>query len=102
MDDSYCETGPAFDTSVRRELKINASQIKRVDAGLELGEASSTVTVEGGVGQLETETATLSNVKPARDFIELPLSQFGRGDINVMYVTAGVNMIGCCDVVVNG
>ena len=60
------------------------------------------MTVEGGVGQLETETATLSNVKPARDFIELPLSQFGRGDINVLYVTAGVNMLGCCDVVING
>src|SRR5439155_23265051 len=56
----------------------------------------------GGVGQVETETATLSNVKPARDFIELPLSQYGRGDINVLYVTAGVNMVGCCDVVING
>src|SRR5207249_3060335 len=93
---------PGFKTFVRTRVDLNASQIKRVDASLELGEASTTVTVEGGVGQVETETATLSNVKPARDFIELPLSQFGRGDINVMYVTAGVNMLDCCDVVING
>ncbi len=95
-------TTPGFKTFVRIGVDLNSSQIKRVDAPLEVGETTSTVTVEGGVGQLETETATLSNVKPARDFVELPLSQFGRGDINVLYVTAGVNMLGCCDVVING
>lgn len=95
-------TTPGFKTFRRTRVDLNASQIKRVDATLEVGEASSTVTVEGGVGQVETESATLSNVKPARDFVELPLSQYGRGDINVLYVTAGVNLVGCCDVVING
>jgi hypothetical protein len=95
-------TTPGFKTFVRTKIDLNSSQIKRIDASLEVGEVSSTVTVEGGVGQVETETATLSNVKPARDFIELPLSQYGRGDTNVLYVAAGVNMLGCCDVVING
>ncbi|MGH9425642.1 MAG: carboxypeptidase-like regulatory domain-containing protein, partial [Terriglobia bacterium] len=95
-------TTPGFKTFVRTRVDLNASQIKRVDASLELGEVTDKITVEGGIGQLETETATLANVKLARDFIELPLSQFGRGDTNVLYVTAGVNMVGCCDVVING
>ncbi|MEW5977074.1 MAG: TonB-dependent receptor [Acidobacteriota bacterium] len=95
-------TSVGFKAFLQTRVDLNASQIKRVDVRLELGEVTDKITVEGGVGQLETETATLSNVKPARDFIELPLSQFGRGDINVLYVTAGVNMVDCCDVVING
>jgi carboxypeptidase family protein len=95
-------TAAGFKTFVRTRVDLNSSQIKRVDAKLELGEVSDKITVDGGVGQLETETATLSNVKPSRDFIELPLSQFGRGDTNILYVTAGVNLVGCCDVVING
>ncbi|PYV08810.1 MAG: hypothetical protein DMG23_12675, partial [Acidobacteria bacterium] len=75
-----------FKSYVRTDIDLNSSQIKRVDAALELGAVTSEVTVRGGPGQVETETATLSNVKPARDFIELPLSQFGRGDVNILVV----------------
>jgi hypothetical protein len=91
-----------FKSYVRTDIDLNASQIKRVDAALEVGAVASAVTVRGGPGQVETETATLSNVKPARDFIELPLSPFGRGDTNILYVAAGVNNVGCCDIVING
>jgi hypothetical protein len=34
--------------------------------------------VEGGLTQIDTESATLSNLKTARDFAELPLSVFCR------------------------
>ena len=95
-------TAPGFKTFVRTKIDLNSSQIKRVDASLELGEVTDKITVEGGIGQVETETATLSNVKPARDFTELPLSQYGRGDANILNVAAGVNNVGCCDVVING
>ena len=46
--------------------------------------------MEGGLTQVETETATLSNLKTARDFAQLPLSVFGRGWANITNVTAGV------------
>src|SRR5437867_12807552 len=59
-------TAPGFKMFVRTMVDLNSSQIKRVDAALEVEEASSTVTDEGGVGQVESERATLSNVKPAR------------------------------------
>ena len=67
-------TAPGFKTFLQTRVDLNASQIKRVDVKLELGEVTDKITVEGGIGQLETETATLSNVKLARDFIELSLS----------------------------
>src|SRR3989442_11427526 len=91
-----------FKSYVRTDLDLNSSRIKRVDAALEVGAVTSAITVRGGPGQVETETATLSNVKPARDFIELPLSVFGRGDTNILVVAAGYNSVGCCDVVING
>jgi hypothetical protein len=39
---------------------------------------------------VETEAATLSNLKTARDFAQLPLSVFGRGWANITNVTAGI------------
>src|SRR6185295_10537677 len=62
----------------------------RIDLKLELGDVATTVTVEGGSSQIETETVSLSNVKTSRDFAQLPLSVFGRGWANITNVTAGV------------
>jgi hypothetical protein len=100
-------SAPGFKTFARSPIVLDSSQIKRVDANLELGEATSTVTVTGDIGQLETETASLSNVKSVQDFTELPQSVYGRGWPNVVFVTAGVQSgdgatNGCCGVVVNG
>src|SRR6266849_10357886 len=58
-------SAPGFKSFVRSPIVLDSSQIKRVDANLELAEATSTVTVTGDIGQLETETASLSNVKTA-------------------------------------
>jgi hypothetical protein len=79
-----------FKTFVRTKVDLDSNQIKRVDMTLEVGEVTSTVTVEGGLGQVETETATLSNLKTSRDYTQLPLSIFGRGWANITNVTAGV------------
>ncbi|MCL4854256.1 MAG: carboxypeptidase regulatory-like domain-containing protein, partial [Bryobacteraceae bacterium] len=70
-------TSQGFKTSKQTKVDVVANQIKRVNATLEVGDVSTTVTVEGGTAQVETETATLSNVKTSRDFTELPLSIFG-------------------------
>jgi len=71
-------------------IDLASAQIKRIDVKLEVGDIASTVTVEGGTSQVETETVTLSNLKTARDFAQLPLSVFGRGWANITNVTAGV------------
>jgi hypothetical protein len=96
-----------FRTFVRSQIIVDSSQIKRVDVNLELGEASNTITVAGDVGQLETETSSISNVKSSQDFAQLPQSVYGRGWPNVVFVTAGVQSgdgatNNCCGVVING
>ena len=79
-----------FKTFEQTRVDVVSGQNKRVDVQLEVGEVTTRVTVEGGLTQLETESATLSNLKTARDFAELPLSVFGRGWANITNVTAGV------------
>ena len=83
-------SAPGFKTYERTRVDLASAQIKRVDANLEVGSVDTTVTVEGATSQVETETATLSNLKTSRDFAQLPLSVFGRGWANVTNVTAGV------------
>jgi len=79
-----------FQTIEQRNVDIVSGQVKRVDASLTVGEIATTVTVEGGVSQIETESATLSNVKTSTDFAQQPLSIFGRAWSNVAHITAGV------------
>ncbi|HSB12952.1 MAG TPA: TonB-dependent receptor [Bryobacteraceae bacterium] len=98
-------TSTGFNTFVRNRIVLESSQIKRVDASMQVGETATTVTVTGDVGLLETETAALSNVKSTQDFVQLPQSVYGRGWPNVVFVTAGVQsggVDGCCGVVING
>ena len=82
--------GAGFKTLSRPRIDLASGQIKRIDARLEVGDVLTTVTVEAGSAQVETETATLSNVKTSRDFAQLPLSPFGRSWNNITNVTAGV------------
>jgi hypothetical protein len=83
-------TSAGFKAFEQSRVDVASGQIKRVDVRLEVGDVSTTIRVEGGLAQVETETASLSNLKTARDFGELPLSPFGRGWANITNVTAGV------------
>jgi hypothetical protein len=96
-----------FKKLVRSQIIVDSSQTKRVDLNLEVGDTSNTVEVSGDVGQLETETSSISNVKSSQDFAQLPQSVYGRGWPNVVFVTAGVQSgdgatNNCCGVVING
>jgi hypothetical protein len=83
-------TAPGFKTFEQTRIDVASNQAKRVDVKLEVGDIATTITVEGGVTQIETEVASLSNLKTARDFAQLPLSIFGRGWANITNVTAGI------------
>jgi hypothetical protein len=87
---SVTVTAPGFKAFEQARIDVASGQSKRVDVRLEVGDVSTTVRVEGGLGQIETETVSLSNLKTARDFGQLPLSVFGRGWANITNVTAGV------------
>jgi len=81
---------PGFKKSVQTNVDLTLGQDKRVDCKLDLGQVDATVTVQGQASQLDTESATLSNIKTTQDFIQLPLSIWGRGWANITNVTAGV------------
>jgi hypothetical protein len=83
-------TVTGFKTFDQTRIDLASNQAKRVDVKLVVGEVATTVMVEGGVTQIETEAASLSNIKTARDFGQLPLSVFGRGWANITNVTAGI------------
>jgi hypothetical protein len=91
-----------FKTFKQTRVDVVANQIKRVNANLEVGDIATTVEVEGGTTQIETETVTLSNVKTSRDFTQLPLSIYGRGWANITNVTAGIQSQQCCAFLANG
>ena len=82
--------GAGLKTFSQTLIDLASAQVKRIDARLEVGDLSASVTVEGGTAQVETETATLSNLKTSRDFAELPMSVFGRAWSNITNVTAGI------------
>jgi hypothetical protein len=80
-----------FKAHVTKGIVLDMSQIKRVDAQLQVGDVATSITVEGGnVAHIETEAATLSVIKTAQDFADLPFSIYGRGWLNITNVTAGV------------
>ena len=81
---------PGFKVFKQTQVDLAMSQIKRVDVKLAIGATSDSIVVEGGTTQVETETVTLSNVKAAKDFTQLPMSPMGRAFTNIVSVTAGV------------
>lgn len=83
-------TAAGFKTYSQTRIDLASAQVKRIDVRLEVGDVATTLTVEGGTSQVETETATLSNLKTSRDFAQLPMSVFGRAWSNITNVTAGI------------
>src|SRR6266566_1094143 len=65
---------PGFKTSVERGIVLVAQDVRRVDIHLELGTVETTVEVEGGAFQIETEKARISDTKSADVIKSLPLN----------------------------
>jgi hypothetical protein len=70
-------TVPGFKKFVRSGLTIQAAQTIRVDAVLEVGNASDTITVQGEAPQLQTESGELSNTIATQTMDTLPLLSVG-------------------------
>jgi hypothetical protein len=68
---------PGFKKYVRQGLTVQAAQIVRIDVGLEVGNATESVTVEADAPLLKTESGELSHVITTRRIDELPILQTG-------------------------
>ncbi len=86
-DLTFSATG--FGTSVQRGIVLQADQAVTVSPILEVGTASSTVTVTTEVALVDTTTGTLSQVVDTARVNELPLN--GRNAAQLTLLTPGVN-----------
>ena len=79
-----------FKQSVRESLSVQVESTIRADFQLQLGEATSTVTVVGESPLVESETASLGQTVSSRTIEELPIQ--GRNVFDLAGLTAGVQV----------
>ena len=78
---------PGFQAFQKGPIKLEVDQRARVNVGLELGETTSTVNVEGGAAGVQTESSTLGTVTDTRKILEIPLN--GRFILDVALLSPG-------------
>lgn len=88
----YLQPGPysviaeaaGFKKFVAKDILLNANAVVLVDAKLEVGEISNSVTVTGAVPLINTENAVVSDVKSVEQYMKTPLNVRGNWDSYVM------------------
>ncbi|MBO0723127.1 MAG: TonB-dependent receptor, partial [Blastocatellia bacterium] len=81
-------TSPGFSTFTKTGIVLQADSAVTVNVGLQVGNIDQTVTVEAASAQVDTTTATLSQVVDQRRINELPLN--GRNAAALTTLVAGV------------
>jgi hypothetical protein len=76
-----------FKTFVKNDITLAVEDRARVDAPMEVGEASATVTVEAEATGVQTETSGLGEVVTSKGISEIPLN--GRFFLDLAMLTAG-------------
>lgn len=77
---------PGFGTQISN-LVVSVAQVARIDAQLKPGAATETVQVEGSAVQLDTDTASVSQLVSEKQVNQLPLN--GRNFLNLLFIGAG-------------
>ncbi len=85
-----------FNTSVQRAVQIQTNQTATIDIGLTVGAVSESVTVQGGVPIIQTESADIGVVVESKQFLDLPLTLGGgiRNPSNFIKLAPGVSPTG--------
>jgi hypothetical protein len=73
------------------DIELVATADRRVDIRLEVGAVTESVTVEGGAQLIETERATLSDVKPNAVFTYMPINSNYRSIWRMLQLTPALN-----------
>ncbi|MBL8241189.1 MAG: TonB-dependent receptor [Bryobacterales bacterium] len=66
-----------FNTSVLRSVQIQTNQTAALDIGLTVGAVTESVTVQGGVPLIQTESADVGMVVESKQFLDMPLTLGG-------------------------
>lgn len=81
-----------FRTALYSGIQVQVAEKKRVDIQLEVGEVSSTITVDAAAALVQTDSATLSNIVSRREVVEMPLN--GREFSQLATLMPGVRAAG--------
>ena len=81
---------PGFKTFVQNSLVLAVDQRGRIDPALEIGETSTTVTVEASAAHVQTESSSLGEVMDNKKIVEIPLN--GRFFLDLALLTAGTTV----------
>ena len=81
-------TAKGFQTTVRRGITLIVGQQAVVDFALTVGQSQQTVTVEGQVSQVDTESTTVQAVVEQKQINDLPLN--GRNFTDLITLVPGV------------
>ena len=66
-----------FSTSVQRGIQIQTNQTATIDISLTVGAVTESVTVQGGVPLIQTESADVGMVVESKQFLDMPLTLGG-------------------------
>ena len=82
-----------FQTYIRRGIQIQVNQVAPIDITLAVGQLAETVTVEGGVPLIQTESSDVGVVVDSKQFLDLPLTLGGgiRNPSNFIKLSPGVD-----------
>jgi len=85
-----------FNASVQRAVQIQTNQTATIDIGLNVGAVTESVTVQGGVPLIQTESADVSMVVESKQFLDLPLTLGGgiRNASSFIKLSPGVSPTG--------
>ncbi len=79
-------------TKVIQNVNLDVDQHARIDFALKPGQVSESVTVEANAAMLDTQSATLGNVRTSQAVNDLPLN--GRNFMMLTYLTPGTSSSG--------
>ncbi|MBI2689222.1 MAG: TonB-dependent receptor [Acidobacteria bacterium] len=85
-----------FTAYVRRGVQIQTNQTATIDVSLSVGAVTDSVTVQGGVPLIQTESTDIGSVVESKQFLDLPLTLGGgiRNASNFIKLAPGVSPTG--------
>ncbi len=85
-----------FNISVQRGVQIQTNQTATIDIGMTVGAVTESVTVQGGVPLIQTESADVGMVVESKQFLDMPLTLGGgiRNASSFIRLSPGVSPTG--------
>ena len=87
---SVSAEAPGFKRYVETDIELAATADRRVDVHMEVGAVADSVTVEGGAQVIETERATISDVKTNQVFTYMPINANYRSIWRMLQLSPGI------------